>query len=157
VSSAGALQTQVQRGEYLARAGDCLACHTAEGGEPFAGGNRRNTPFGYTLASNLTPDPDTGIGRWSAEDFQRALPEGVNKRGQDMYPTMPYDSCTKVSSEDIEAIYAYLRTVKPVKNAIEANHLRFPFNQRWSMAVWRDLYFREGAYKPDAAKSVVWN
>jgi len=150
-------QSQVQRGEYLARVGDCLSCHTANGGDPFAGGNRLNTPFGYMLASNVTPDPDTGIGRWTADDFYRALHDGVNKRGQDMYPTMPYDFYTKVTREDIDAIYAYLKTVKPVKNAVDVNHLSFPFNQRWSMAVWRELYFSEGAYKPNAAKSASWN
>ncbi len=108
-------QSQVQRGEYLARVGDCLSCHTANGGDPFAGGNRLNTPFGFMLASNITPDPDTGIGRWTADDFYRALHDGVNKRGQDMYPMMPYDFYTKVTREDIDAIYAYLNTVNYVR------------------------------------------
>src|SRR5471032_1565170 len=94
LTTAGAQQSQVQRGEYLSRAGDCLACHTAKGGAPYAGGNRLDTPFGYMLASNITPDPETGIGRWTANDFFRALHEGVNKQGQDMYPTMPYDFYT---------------------------------------------------------------
>jgi len=149
--------TPVQRGEYLAQAGDCVSCHTAKGGAPFSGGDRLDTPFGYMLAPNITPDPDTGIGRWSADDFYRALHDGVNKRGQDMYPTMPYDFYTRVTREDADAIYAYLRTVKPVRNAVDVNHLRFPFDQRWSMAVWRELYFNEGTYKRDAAKSASWN
>ena len=152
-----AQQSQAQRGEYLARAGDCLSCHTAKSGEPFAGGNRLNTPFGYMLAPNITPDPDTGIGRWTGDDFYRAMHDGVNKRGQDMYPTMPYDFYTKVTREDIDAIFAYLKTVRPVKGAIDVNHLRFPFNQRWSMAAWRELYLTEGTYKPDAGKSAAWN
>ena len=106
--------TLIQRGEYLARAGDCVSCHTALDGAPFAGGLRLDTPFGYMLSPNITPDAETGIGRWSSGDFRRALHDGVNKLGQDMYPTMPYDFYTKVTREDIDAIYAYLRTVKPV-------------------------------------------
>jgi mono/diheme cytochrome c family protein len=156
-AAASAEPTQIQRGEYLARAGDCVSCHTAKQGEPFSGGDRLNTPFGYMLAPNITPDPDTGIGRWSADDFYRSMHDGVNRRGQDMYPTMPYDFYTKVTREDVDAIYAYLKTLKPVKNAVEVNHLRFPFDLRWSMAVWRELYFAVGIYKPDAAKSVAWN
>ncbi len=149
--------TQVQRGEYLARAGDCVSCHTGPGGEPFAGGTRIDTPFGYMLAPNITPDPETGIGKCSFDDFYRAVHDGVNKQGQDMYPTMPYDFYTKVTHEDVEAIYAYLKTVKPVKNAIDINHLHFPFDQRWSMSVWRELYFTPGAYKPNPAQSAAWN
>jgi len=87
--SAVAQQTQGQRGEYLARAGDCISCHTAQGGEPYAGGLRLDTPFGYMLSSNITPDPETGIGRWSSADFYRAMHDGVNKSGKDMYPAMP--------------------------------------------------------------------
>ena len=156
-TTAGAQQPQVGRGEYLARAGDCASCHTAKGGAAFAGGHRLDTPFGYMLTPNITPDPGTGIGRWSADDFHRAMHDGVNRGGQDMYPTMPYDFYTRVSREDIDAIYAYLKTVKPVKNAVDANHLRFPFNQRWSMALWRELYFDAGESKPNAAKSAAWN
>jgi mono/diheme cytochrome c family protein len=150
-------QTLVERGEYLARAGDCISCHTAPGGQPFAGGLRIDTPFGYMLSPNITPDADTGIGRWSSDDFHRALHHGVNKRGQDMYPTMPYDFYTKVTREDVDAIYAYLRTVKPVRNAVDVNHLDFPFNVRMGMAVWRELYFREGTFRPDLSKSAAWN
>jgi len=149
--------SQVERGEYLARAGDCISCHTAQGGQPFAGGARLDTPFGYMLSPNITPDPDTGIGRWSNADFYRALHDGVNKRGQDLYPTMPYDFYTKVTRADIDALWAYLRTVKPVKNAVVVNHLDFPFNVRLSMGVWRELYFKEGAYKPNPAQSASWN
>ena len=153
----GAQQTQVQRGEYLARAGDCVSCHTAKGGAPFAGGLRLDTPFGYMLSPNITPDPETGIGRWSGADFYRALHDGVNKHGQDMYPTMPYDFYTRATRADVDAIFAYLRTVKPVRNQVTINHLYFPFDQRWSMAAWRELYFKEGTYKPNPAKSAEWN
>jgi mono/diheme cytochrome c family protein len=152
-----AQQTAAQRGEYLARAGDCVSCHTANGGAPFAGGLRLDTPFGYMLAPNITPDPETGIGRWSSADFYRALHDGVNKRGQDMYPTMPYDFYTRVTRDDVDAIYEYLRTVKPVRNSVSVNHLYFPFDQRWSMAGWRELYFSEGVYRPDPARTGAWN
>lgn len=149
--------TAVQRGEYLARAGDCISCHTATGGAPFAGGYRIDTPFGPLLAPNITPEPDTGIGRWTADDFWRALHQGVNRRGQDMYPAMPYTFYTKVSREDSDAIFAWLRTLPPVVNQVDVNQLRFPFNQRWSMAVWRELYFTPGIFEPDPAKSAQWN
>ena len=105
------------------------------------------------LSPNITPDPGTGIGRWSANDFYKALHHGVNMRGQDMYPTMPYDFYTRVTRDDINAIFAYLRTVKPVRNAVDVNHLEFPFNIRMSMLGWRELYFREGTLKPDPAKT----
>ena len=156
-ATAHAQQTPVQRGEYLARAGDCVSCHTVAGGAPFAGGLRLDTPFGYMLAPNITPDPETGIGRWTRDDFHRALHDGVNRRGQDMYPTMPYDFYTRATREDIDALYAYMQTVKPVRNAVTVNHLYFPFDQRWSMAAWRELYFTEGVYKPDPSKSAAWN
>ncbi len=156
-NAANAQQSQVQRGEYLARAGDCISCHTANGGVPYAGGYRLDTPFGYLLAPNITPDEETGIGRWSSADFYRAMHDGVNKRGQDMYPAMPYDFYTRLTRADSDAIFAYLRTLKPVRNAVDINHLRFPFNQRWSMAVWRELYFDEGSFKPDPSKSASWN
>lgn len=150
-------QRTVERGAYLARAGDCMSCHTAKGGQPFAGGLRLDTPFGYMLTPNITPDPDTGIGRWSEADFYRAMHEGVNKHGKDMYPTMPYDFYTNVKRADIDAIYAYLRTVKPVRNAVHVNHLRFPFDLRWSMGAWRELYFNEGSYRLNPGKSAAWN
>ncbi len=156
-NAANAQQSQVQRGEYLARAGDCISCHTANGGVPYAGGYRLDTPFGYLLAPNITPDEETGIGSWSSADFYRAMHDGVNKRGQDMYPAMPYDFYTRLTRADSDAIFAYLRTLKPVRNAVDINHLRFPFNQRWSMAVWRELYFDEGSFKPDPSKSASWN
>jgi mono/diheme cytochrome c family protein len=152
-----AQQSPVQRGEYLARAGDCISCHTAKGGAPYAGGLRMDTPFGYLLAPNITPDPETGIGTWTADDFYRALHDGVNKRGQDMYPVMPYDFYTKVTRADSDAIFAYLKSLPPVRNSVDVNHLRFPFDLRWSMVAWRELYFDEGSYKPDPTQSAAWN
>ena len=160
ISSAVAVpgpSSQVERGQYLATAGDCISCHTGPGGKPFAGGGKLDTPFGYLLAPNITPDDETGIGRWSADDFYRTMHEGLNRRGQDLYPAMPYTSYTLVTREDSDAIYAYLRTLEPVKNEVEVNHLRFPFNQRWSMAFWRELYFTPGAFKPVPEQSAEWN
>jgi mono/diheme cytochrome c family protein len=154
---ANAQPAQVARGQYLAQAGDCVSCHTAKNGAPFAGGYRLDTPFGYMLAPNITPDAATGIGKWSADDFYRSMHDGVNQRGEYLYPAMPYDFYTKVTREDSDAIYAYLRTLKPVRNAVDVNHLRFPFNQRLSMAVWRELYFTARTYRADAAKSPAWN
>jgi mono/diheme cytochrome c family protein len=145
--------TQVQRGEYLARAGDCVSCHTSNGGQALAGGGRLNTPFGYMLTPNITPDAATGIGLWSSNDFYRALHTGVNRAGKDMYPTMPYDFYTRVSREDSDAIYAYLRTLKPVTSLVDSNHLHFPFDKRWTMAGWRELYFTEGGYTPNSNTS----
>ncbi len=149
--------TQAQRGEYLARAGDCISCHTVSGGQPLAGGGRLNTPFGYMLAPNITPDTATGIGLWSSDDFYRALHDGVNRSEEDMYPTMPYDFYTKVTRVDIDAIYAYLRTLTPVTSLIDVNHLHFPFDERWTMGAWRELYFTEGTFSPNPSKSAAWN
>jgi mono/diheme cytochrome c family protein len=155
--SVEAQPSQVLRGEYLARAGDCVSCHTASGGQALAGGGRLNTPFGYMLTPNITPDAATGIGLWSSNDFYRALHAGVNRAGQDMYPTMPYDFYTRVTREDSDAIYAYLRTLKPVSSLIDVNHLHFPFDERWTMAGWRELYFTEEAFRPRPNKSSAWN
>jgi len=149
--------TQVQRGEYLARAGDCISCHTGSDGKALAGGGRLNTPFGYMLTPNITPDAATGIGLWSSNDFYRALHEGVNRAGEDMYPTMPYDFYTKVSRADSDAIYAYLRSLNPVRSLIDVNHLHFPFDNRWTMAGWRELYFTEATFIARPDKSAGWN
>src|SRR6266849_6583156 len=154
---ANAQPTQVARGQYLAQAGDCVSCHMAKDGAPLAGGYRLDTPFGYMLAPNITADPDTGIGNWSADDFYRAMRDGVNKRGEYLYPAMPYDFYTRVTREDSDAIYAYLQSLKPVRNAVDVNHLRFPFDQRLSMAGWRELYFAARTYQADPAKSPAWN
>ena len=103
-----------------------------------------DTPFGYLRAPNITPDPETGIGNWPAVDFYRALHDGLNKSGQDMYPVMPYDFYTKVTRVDSDAIFAYLKSVPPVRNAVDINHLRFPFDLRWSMVAWRRAVLRRG-------------
>lgn len=150
-------QSSDKNGEYLALAGDCISCHTAPGGKPYAGGLKMQTPFGYLLSPNITPDVETGIGSWSKDDFARALHDGINKKGQDLYPAMPFTSYTKVTRADVDAIYDYLRTLKPVSNAVKVNQLDFPFNIRTSMMVWRELFFKQGFFKSDPNQSVTWN
>jgi mono/diheme cytochrome c family protein len=154
---AAASANEIKEGEYLARAGDCISCHTAQDGAAYAGGLRLDTPFGYLLSPNITPDRETGIGRWTGEDFYRAMHDGVNIHNQDMYPVMPYTFYTKVTRKDCNAIYAYLRTLTPVRNAVEMNHLRFPFDYRRTMGFWRELYFTEGTFQPDPRRTPSWN
>lgn len=145
------------RGEYLARAGDCMACHTARGGAAFAGGLALATPFGTVYTSNLTPDDETGIGTWSSADFWRALHNGRAKNGRLLYPAFPYTNYTKITREDSDALYAWLRTLAPVHQPNRPNALRWPYNTQVALAVWRALYFTPGTYAPDTTRSAEWN
>jgi mono/diheme cytochrome c family protein len=147
----------VKRGEYLARAGDCFACHTADRSRPFAGGLPIATPFGTIYTPNITPDADTGIGRWTDADFLRALHEGIGKAGEHLYPAFPYPEYTKVTAPDVLAIRAYLNTVEPIRYTPPRNDLRFPFNQRWLTVFWNLLNFTEGRFVPDPKQSAQWN
>jgi mono/diheme cytochrome c family protein len=147
----------VKRGEYLARAGDCMACHTADKSRPFAGGLPIGTPFGTLYTPNITPDPDTGIGRWNDADFLRAMQRGVGKDGQHLYPAFPYVEYTRVTEADLLAIRAYLNTLAPIHYAPPRNELSFPFNQRWLMFFWKMFNFREGRFVPDPKQSPQWN
>lgn len=147
----------LERGAQLAAAGNCMACHTARGGEPWAGGRPVNTPFGPIYASNLTPDPETGLGRWSAGDFRRALLHGQSRDGRLLYPAFPYNHTTRMTVEDVDALYAHLRTLPPVVQPAREHGLRFPFNTQAALALWRILYFSPGTYQPDAARSAEWN
>lgn len=147
----------LERGAQLAAAGNCMACHTARGGEPWAGGRPVQTPFGPIYASNLTPDPDTGLGRWSAGDFRRALLHGQSRDGRLLYPAFPYNHTTRMTPEDVDALYAHLRTLPPVVQPARAHGLRFPFNTQAALALWRILYFTPGTYQPDATRSAEWN
>jgi mono/diheme cytochrome c family protein len=150
--------TQVEHGRYLAVLSDCASCHTVPGSnQPFAGGRAIETPFGNIVAPNITPDAETGIGSWSDEAFDAAVRKGLRRNGSRLYPAMPYTAYTKMSRDDVLAIRAYLNTVTPVRNAVVANTLPFPFNIRASMRVWNALYFKSGEYKPDAQKSAEWN
>lgn len=148
---------QLARGEYLARAGNCMACHTTLGGKEYAGGRAIQTPFGSITTSNLTPDPDTGIGSWSADDFWRAIHNGKSKDGSFLYPAFPYPSYTKVTRADSDALYAYLMSLPAVRRQEAGNQLEFPYNKRILLAFWRALYFTPGEYQPVANQSAQWN
>ncbi|UGX98141.1 cytochrome c [Bradyrhizobium barranii subsp. barranii] len=147
----------IARGEYLARAGDCTACHTAAEGRLFAGGRPMPTPFGTIYTSNITPDPETGIGKWSADDFYRTMHNGRFPDGGLIYPAMPFASYTKVTRADSDAIFAYLRSIQPVNQKNKPHELRFPYDNRQLILGWRTLFFREGEFKPDPTKSAEWN
>lgn len=147
----------IERGAYLARAGNCMGCHTTTGGAEFAGGRGVETPFGIVAAPNITPDTKTGIGNWSAGEFWRSLHHGRSKDGRLLYPAFPYASFTRVSREDSDALYAFLRSVPAVEKANAPHALRFPYNTQAALAVWRALYFRPGAFEPEAGQSAEWN
>jgi mono/diheme cytochrome c family protein len=147
----------VTRGEYLARAGDCIACHTAPEGQIFAGERAMPTPFGTLYTSNITPDPETGIGKWSADDFYRTMHSGRFPDGGLIYPAMPFTSYTKVTRADSDAIFAYLKTIPPITQRNRLHDLRFPYNNRQLILGWRTLFFTEGEYKNDPSKSSEWN
>ena len=148
---------QIKRGEYLARAGNCFGCHTVRGAEAYSGGLAIPTPFGTVYSSNITPDADTGIAAWSADDFWSALHKGISRDGSYLYPAFPFPNYTKVTRADADAIYAYFRTVKPVRRANRPPELRFPYNKRSLMALWRALYFRPGVHKDDPRQPQDWN
>jgi mono/diheme cytochrome c family protein len=147
----------VRRGRELAAIGNCNDCHTAPGAKNFAGGLAVPTPFGTIFSSNITPDTETGIGRWSEDAFGRAMRFGVDREGRHLYPTFPYDHFTNVSYEDDRALYAYLMTREPVHAPSQANQLSFPFNQRVLIAGWKLLFLHRNVYEPDATKSAEWN
>jgi mono/diheme cytochrome c family protein len=147
----------VRRGRDLAAIGNCSSCHTLRGGEDFAGGLPVPTPFGTIYSSNITPDAETGIGRWPEEAFRRAMRSGVARDGQHLYPTFPYDHFTNVTDEDDRALYAYLMTRQPVRAAARANALPFPLDRRVVIAGWKLLFLHRGSYQPDPTKSADWN
>ena len=147
----------IARGAYLARAGNCMGCHTARGGTQFAGGRGIETPFGVVYASNLTPDAETGLGRWSSAEFWRALHHGRSKDGRLLYPAFPYPEFTLVTRADSDALFVFLRSLPPVRQEARAHELRFPYGLQASLAVWRALYFRPAVYQADPAQSAQWN
>ncbi|MGB5182509.1 MAG: cytochrome c [Xanthobacteraceae bacterium] len=147
----------ITKGESLAGAGHCAVCHTRSGGEPFAGGLGLQTPFGIVYTPNITPDPDTGIGRWSLEAFTRAMHEGVSRDGSHLFPAFPYDHFTKISDDDVKALYAYVMTRPPVRAVAPANTIPFPLNIRFLQEGWKILFFRSGRYQPNASKRIEWN
>jgi mono/diheme cytochrome c family protein len=162
VTSAGAQASQddaalVSRGEYLARAADCAPCHTGDASKPFAGGLAFRTPFGTMFSVNITSDPETGIGKWTYAQFKNALHQGIRADGAYLYPAMPFDAYTKVEENDLEALWAYVRRIAPVKAQNPDNELSFPFDVRLGMLAWRELFFAPGYFTPTAGKSMEWN
>lgn len=147
----------VARGAYLARAGNCAVCHTARGGEPYAGGRGIATPFGTVYASNLTPDERSGLRTWTQADFWRALHNGRSKSGRLLYPAFPYPSYTQVTRADSDAIFAYLKNLPAVHRPNREHELRFPYRHQAVLAVWRALFFEPGVYEADATRSAEWN
>lgn len=161
--SAGAAQAaddaqRIQHGEYLARAGDCAACHTAPGGVPFAGGLKMTTPIGAIYSTNITPDKQTGIGEYSQQEFSDALRKGVARDGTRLYPAMPYPSFAKISDDDVRDLYLYFtRQVKPVAQQNKKSDIPWPLNMRWPLALWNLAFREDGRYRPDAKQSAEWN
>ena len=147
----------IERGAYLARAGNCIGCHTTTGGAAFAGGRGVDTPFGVVVAPNITPDVKTGIGSWSASEFWRAMHHGRSKDGRLLYPAFPYPSFTYVTREDSDALYAFLKSTPAVERPNQPHRLGFPYNTQAALAVWRALYFRAGAFEPQAEQPAEWN
>ena len=149
---------QIERGRYLATVGDCAGCHTLPGsGHAFAGGLKIETPFGVLAAPNITPDPATGIGAWTDQEFIDAMTKGTGRDGTHLYPAMPYTYYTRVTKDDALAIRAYLNTVPPVRHAVDVNQLPFPFDIRASLPVWDAMFFTPGEFRPRADKSAEWN
>lgn len=135
----------LERGAYLVRVGACMGCHTAQGGVVLAGGGEVRTPFGVFHAPNLTPDAETGLGRWSLADFRRAMRHGVAPGGRLLYPAFPYEQYTALRTDDVDALYHYLRSLPPVVQPAQPHVLAFPYGSQWALALWRGLYFRPAA------------
>jgi mono/diheme cytochrome c family protein len=154
---AGFDRAEVVRGAALAALGNCRTCHTAEVGRAYAGGKALPTPFGTIYSTNITPDPQTGIGRWSVDDFRRAMHEGVSRTGRQLYPAFPYDHFTRVTDDDVAALYAFIMTREPVRARAPRNRLVFPANVRPLLAVWKWLYFQPGRFVAQAGQSAEWN
>ena len=150
-------ESAVKRGEYLARAADCLVCHTAHGGAPYAGGVGFALPFGTLYSTNITPDRDSGIGAYSDEEFLAAVRRGVRRDGTRLYPAMPYAAYTYMTDADALAIKAYLFSLAPVSAPARANTLGFPYNQRWLMAFWSGLFNANQRFRPNPQQSPEWN
>ncbi|MBF7015039.1 cytochrome c (plasmid) [Novosphingobium resinovorum] len=145
------------RGEYLAEAADCAACHTAKGGKPFAGGRPFKLPFGTIYTPNITPDRETGIGAWTNAEFLRAVHKGVGRNGERLYPAFPYASYTMLTDADVLAIRKYLGSLPAVRQANIPNTFAFPFNQRWLMAIWGAFFNSDRRFEPVRERSAQWN
>jgi mono/diheme cytochrome c family protein len=145
-------------GEYLARAGDCVACHSVPGGKAFAGGLKMGSPLGAIYSTNITPDPETGIGTYSLEDFDRAVRQGVAKDGHRLYPAMPYPSYAKITDEDVAALYNFfMKQVRPVHQANLPNEIPPVLNFRWPLAIWNLVFTKSGSYVARSDRDAAWN
>ncbi len=141
----------------LAAIGDCAVCHTAEHGQPYAGGRPLRTPFGTIYSTNITPDPNSGVGQWSLAAFTRAMREGVDREGRNLYPALPYDHFTHMADDDLAALYAYLMARSPVANQVPPTRLPFPLNLRPLVAGWNLLFLDDRRFGPDPAHDAEWN
>lgn len=148
---------QIERGKYLALAGNCASCHTARSDGFMAGGLAFETPFGKIYSTNITPDVETGIGDWTGEQFLNSMRQGVRPNSEHLYPVFPYTAFTKVTDEDVAALFAYLQSIPAIRQEASENEIWFPFNQRSLMSIWKAMFFDEGVYKEDNAKSAEWN
>lgn len=147
----------IQKGLYLARAGDCAACHTADPAKPMAGDYSLETPFGTIYTANLTPDPETGIGKWNADDFYKAMTKGMEPDGRRLYPAFPYTHFTILKREDSDALFAYLKTLDPINQRIQPPKFAWPLTWRFVMRGWNLVNFDPHPFQPDPQKSAVWN
>jgi mono/diheme cytochrome c family protein len=157
IAPAVATPQAIERGRVLALAGNCMACHTARGGLPYAGGRAIATPFGTVYAGNLTPDSATGLGRWTPAHFWRALHHGQGLDGRRLVPAFPYTEFTRITRDDSDALFAYLRTLPAVNQASQPHQLRWPYGMPLALATWRTLFFHAGEFEPDATQSAEWN
>lgn len=148
---------RLAEGEYLTRVGNCLGCHTAKGGIPFAGGRRLSTTFGTFVTPNITPDKETGIGHWTEEDFWLAMHEGKSRDGRMLYPAFPYTEFTKIARTDVKLIFEYLQSIAAVSQANSAHEIPFPYNARPLLFGWRKLFFKQGIYEANSTQSEEWN
>jgi mono/diheme cytochrome c family protein len=157
-SPAHAQQTPTNKGEYLARAGDCVACHSAKGGKAFAGGLAMGTPMGTIYTTNITPDPETGIGNYSLEDFDRAVRSGVAKDGHHLYPAMPYPSYAKITDDDLKDLYTFfMKDVPAVKQPNKPNEIPWYLSPRWPLAIWNVVFAPKTGFTPRQDHDAQWN
>ncbi len=147
----------VARGEYLARAGDCMPCHSGDPKKPYAGGLSFATPFGVMYSVNITSDKTNGIGTWTYEDFKGAVHDGIRKDGAYLYPAMPFDAYTGIVEDDLKALWAFVRRIPAIPQPNRDNALSFPFNVRLGLLAWRELFFEAAYFQPTAGKSDTWN
>lgn len=147
----------IEDGQYLAYAGNCSSCHTAENGRAYGGGVEFHTPFGLLYSTNITPDPINGIGAWSFQDFYASMKQGIRPDGSHLYPAFPYTDFAKMTDKDIASLYLYLQTLTPVSTPNRDNALRFPFNQRALLGPWKKLFHNSDTFTPEPSQSKAWN